>query len=121
MSADQTKRIWQSEPCPSWCVVPHGQLDAPVNRACSSDPIAPKTMPGVPLTLHPADGNSDPTAQLMTVYAFLEQGPREVAPRVVLSTWNDSVHMTLEEAAALHEHLSGVLATARGTVKGDDR
>ncbi|RSN71358.1 DUF6907 domain-containing protein [Actinomadura sp. WAC 06369] len=121
MSAGQTMRIWQSEACPSWCVVPHGHLDAPVNRACSSDPIAPKTMPGVPLTLHPADGNTDPAAQLMTVYAFLEQGPREVGPRVVLSTYSDSVHMTLGEAAALHEHLGAVLATARAAMKGDDQ
>ncbi|OLT12219.1 hypothetical protein BJF79_22820 [Actinomadura sp. CNU-125] len=121
MSADQTKRIWQSEACPDWCVLPHGHLDAPVNRGCSSDPIAPRTMPGVPLTLHQADGNTDPTAQLMTVYAFLEQEPREVGPRVVLSTWNDSVHMTLEEAAALHQHLWEVLAAAQRVLEGDDR
>lgn len=122
MSADQSKRIWQSQACPDWCVQPHSELAAPVNRECASDPIAPDMPPGVRLTLAQAENDDRRGVHLTTINVTLSQWPREVEPRVLLSSRQHGVvEMTLNEAESLRALIGETVDAARRAMKEDDQ
>lgn len=98
-------RIWQASPCPPWCAERHHDADAVDARdhMTQYDVIPLTTEDGI-ITKMTHDGITE--VDLDALHVALEQGYREVAPRVIMSrTDGATTSLTLEEAARLSEQL----------------
>lgn len=106
-----TAPIWQTRPCPPWCIGGHNDMDSVGARECASAySIVSLTTEE---TLFTRVGPHGPEAQLDTVHLSLEQGDREFAPRVVVARGDGTVFgMTLEEAGEFAAHITRLLGEA---------
>ena len=99
------RAIWQTRPCPDWCAENHHDADAVDARECMTPyDVIPLTTENGIIQRMTHDGITE--VDLDGLHVALEQGYREVAPRVIMSrTDGASTSLTLEEAARLSEHL----------------
>lgn len=95
--------IWQTRPCAPWCTSTHHDADGIGSRECSSIPeiIPMRLMETLLIRPYP-----DAEAALDELHVALEQGDREVAPRMTFYRSNGiGVELTIEEARELERRI----------------
>lgn len=107
--------IWQTIPCPAWCVGNHHDIDGMDARECVSDyGVIPLTTENALI----AKVGETLEGELDTVHVALEQRFREVAPRITIYRADGHGYgMTLEEADQLIEHLTRLRRVAQAAAE----
>ncbi|MFI7148429.1 DUF6907 domain-containing protein [Nonomuraea sp. NPDC050022] len=113
--AEHSMPYWQTEPCPAWCRDVHKGSDEESDRLHTSPwQITPVTTMDMENFGH---GSGLPSWVAHTAEVSLQQGYREVEPRVLMhDAANDRYHLylTLDETKQLANAMLAHVAAARG-------
>lgn len=116
MSKSKKRPYWQDTPCPEWCDVNHRKHDSGPDRNHMSEWSGHVTMSLLEprrTVIHERVYYTKPNLEL-----YLEQGHREVEPKVVVATETEDgigyLKLTVAEALKLIKALTTAVDTGEG-------
>lgn len=106
-----TRALWQTTTCPDWCVANHHDIDGKTARECGSmvEIVRFTTEDALMLATEP-----DVLAELDGIHVGIEQGYREISPRITMYREDGTGYgLTLDEAQELVDHMQRLIAIAK--------